>query len=279
MKNLILCADDYGQNKSISNGILNLIDNNILSATSCMTNLSHWQQYSAPLRTRDFIDRGVHINFTYGKPLDNTLKTKIGIWPESPLRLMYLIMSGKITKQDLKNEIHQQLLAFENELSIIPDFIDGHQHLHHFPIIASSFMETYLHKYKKLNLNQKPYVRVSLCRSKLGEEFWLKKKAIQYSGSKRLLKILIKYHIPHNKHFTGIYSFSPQADPAQHIKLALKTKLQNNTLFMCHPALQSTDPLDPIKECRYKEYQFFMSKEFKELCTHYSITTGRFQRA
>ena len=135
MNKIIICADDFAQNDAISHGIIKLIENNRLSATSCMTNLESWPEHSLLLKKITTIDMGVHLNFTHGKPLSKALQKQFKSWPNSILSIIKLIISKQLTLTKLENEIELQLNNFEKYINKIPDFIDGHQHLHHFPVI------------------------------------------------------------------------------------------------------------------------------------------------
>ncbi len=67
MKSIILCADDYGQNASISQAIVELLKLKCLSAVSCMTTSPHWfSQASWLLPYKDYVDIGLHFNLTHG---------------------------------------------------------------------------------------------------------------------------------------------------------------------------------------------------------------------
>ncbi len=43
LREMILCADDYGQNEPISQGILELALNKRINAISCLVNTPYWQ--------------------------------------------------------------------------------------------------------------------------------------------------------------------------------------------------------------------------------------------
>ena len=271
MKKLILCADDYGQNEEISQGILDLIDHKILTATSCMTNLPQWPKYASQLKTKKNIDKGVHLNFTYGTPLNPLIKKTIGNWPNSIFKLMtYVLLTKKITLNLLKKEITLQINAFEQVFNQQPNFIDGHQHLHHFPAIQRAFLEVYLEKYDHLNVSQRPYIRIATSSTKSDNSNWLKKKIIQWTGSESLKRQAIKNQIPHNKQFAGIYSYTADSN-FESVIIKTLSSMNEDTLMMCHPGLLSSDINDPINNNRYKEYMFLKSSQFKELLNRYNV--------
>ena len=67
---MILCADDYGQNHAISDGILNLIRNRKINSVSCLVTTACWRE-----RARDLqpllknIEVGLHLTLTDPKPV------------------------------------------------------------------------------------------------------------------------------------------------------------------------------------------------------------------
>ena len=135
MKSIILCADDYGQNQAISQAIIELIKNDRLSATSCMTNSPLWPQHAtwlSPLRSR--ADMGLHFNLTEGVPLSDRLKNAHGFMPLSKLiiRAYWRLLNAAA----IEEEFIAQLEAFRAAMGAYPDFIDGHQHVQQLPIIS-----------------------------------------------------------------------------------------------------------------------------------------------
>lgn len=278
MNKIIICADDFAQNDAISHGIIKLIENNRLSATSCMTNLESWPEHSLLLKKITTIDMGVHLNFTHGKPLSKALQKQFKSWPNSILSIIKLIISKQLTLTKLENEIELQLNNFEKYINKIPDFIDGHQHLHHFPVIRQALLKVYLKKYGMLDQSQKPYIRISSCNAKINEQFCLKKKIIQLTGSEKLQKQLIKHQIPFNQNFAGIYPFNKKYS-FDEICSKILEHTKNTTLLMCHPAFKSNDASDPIAYFRYKELEYLISDKFKQLLIKNNIQIARFKQS
>jgi predicted glycoside hydrolase/deacetylase ChbG (UPF0249 family) len=50
MKQVIVCADDYGMSAEVDAAILELIENSRISATSCMTLMPDWSQSANQLK-------------------------------------------------------------------------------------------------------------------------------------------------------------------------------------------------------------------------------------
>ena len=277
-KKIIICADDFAQNDDITQGIITLCQKKKLSATSCMTNSHHWPAHALLLNSLHDIDKGVHLNLTHGVPLSERLKRQITDKPLSLIGLIKKIGLQQITSNMLEEEIRLQLESFEKHTHKVPNFIDGHQHVHHLPIIRHALLKIYKEKYQSLSYIDKPYLRVSSSHATLTESFWLKKKIIQWLGSEHLKKQLILNNIPFNTHFCGVYPFTKQQTYPAVISSVLAS-IKDQSLLMCHPALKSVDPEDPISPYRYKEYQFFLSNDFQKICIENNLQISRFERA
>jgi predicted glycoside hydrolase/deacetylase ChbG (UPF0249 family) len=265
-KRIILCADDYGQNPSISQAIIDLIAKNRLSATSCMVNSDYWPEHAKwlqPYFGKTHI--GLHINFTEGKPLSTLFQQ---IYGQELLPLPKLLMDSvlrKIDKKAIAAEMNEQLDKFLMETNQLPDFLDGHQHVHHFPVIRDVLLEVYQRRLKNVgtyirNVND-PHAWQRI------DSAYFKRMVIQLSGASTLQFEMRTRNIPHNTSFSGIYDFSQTNNVAKKFQQFLK-QIQNGGLIMCHPGLQlSTEAItDPIYAARHHEYEYFLSDQFLRDC-------------
>ncbi|MCX7122961.1 MAG: ChbG/HpnK family deacetylase [Gammaproteobacteria bacterium] len=250
-KKLTLCADDFGFNSSINQGILNLIDRGKLSATSCMTTLPLWPEAGAELKKRHSkVECGLHFNLT-----ENT-----GVSLSTLMRKAFL---HQLNPADLISELKHQIEAFKTVMGHVPDFIDGHQHVHQLPQIRDALLKVYAEYYPE----KTAWIRVSS-----QPQFWKNFKSIKHliiamSGGLSLRKALLKNNIPHNTSFSGIYPFDPKSDYAALLKSFIKES-QDGGLIMCHPGLASTDVTDPIYQTRGLEYQVLLTIHRSYLAVH-----------
>lgn len=256
MKKITLCADDYGQNESISKGILELIQLGRLSAVSCMTAYAHWPLYAAQLATikedvSDKLDIGLHFDLT-------------DFIAEQGWSFNQFIINCCLNKVDLlkiEAELNRQLDAFEAALAMTPDFVDGHQHVHIFPNIRQVFIKLLAQRYA----HKLPYIRLSspeiFGHDSRVKAIILRALVIGFAALAR------KHKLQFPTQFLGAYSLRPS-----NYALLFQTWLQqarDGSLFMCHPGLASTDPDDPIKKARVVEFNYFRSDEFTaDLKTH-----------
>jgi len=277
---ITLCADDFGQNADISQGILNLASDCRLSAISCMTQMPAWPLYSKALA--DIKQNNPHFKTGLHFTLTHLTGQSLAYW-------MARSVSRYINKKIIYTLINQQCDAFENALGYEPDFIDGHQHVHVFPMIRNVLIQVinqrYAHKRPWIrNLNPLPYQKRTIKHHIL---------AIMSMGFEQLL---INNSIPHNIYFGGIYNVGAKTHTTDQFKGLLSywftqaehARMQNakpfntlirpadtfsrngrasirdsiNYLIMCHPGLLSNDTTDPIAHTRFIEYQVLSSDWF-----------------
>lgn len=253
-KQLTLCADDFGQNAEVSTGILNLLAKQRLSAVSCLTTFPDWSLFAKKLLIyQDEIDIGLHFNLT-----ENSLFPDLS-------SLMRTVYFGKLDKELLESELHIQLDCFIEATGKLPDFIDGHQHVHHLPIVRDVLLKVY-----KIRL-QTNHAYLRSCQTLSLLQDFPKNLIIQLTGARALKKILQKQHIPHNSSFAGIYDFKHAKNYRDYFNQFLQ-QITDRGLIMCHPGLFSEETSDPLANSRRYEYQYFMSDEFLQDCSSYKLS-------
>lgn len=269
MKNIILCADDYGQNTSISQAIIDLIGKKRLSATSCLTTSNAWLEHAQWLKPFiNQVDIGLHFNLTEGSSLTQNCQ----FFPLFKLLMKALLR--QIKQNIIEAELNAQLDRFEAGLGRLPDFIDGHQHVHQFPVIRDAVLNVYEKRLRPMG----SYIRCTHDPKILQRWFQrngLKKLIIELSGAYPFHKELIKRNIPHNQSFEGIYQFGNVNDYNQYF-LEFLSKVSNNGLIMCHPGFENTKNDDEIAASRYQEYQYFLSNGFAKACVSQNVMLGKF---
>lgn len=272
MKHIVLCADDYGQNPAISQAIVALLQEKRLSATSCMVTSSYWPSHAAWLKP--FLgqaDLGLHFNLTEGRPLSTALSRFL------PLNTLLLnACLRKINQSAVIAELHAQLDAFTDAIGRLPDFIDGHQHVHQFPVIRNALLTVYEERLRE----HKTYLRCtgdwhSLLPFK--NPAYVKQVIIQLTGAIRFKQQLVQRHIPHNLSFAGIYDFSHASEYAVLFPQFL-AYIQDGGLIMSHPGLSADDKTDKISASRKIEYAYFSSEQFLQACRDQQIGLSRFQK-
>jgi predicted glycoside hydrolase/deacetylase ChbG (UPF0249 family) len=251
---LALCADDFGLAPGISIGIARLAQAHRISAVSCITNSTHWAN-EAPLllHVGPKVELGLHFNLTEGRPLSAALAK---VWPTLPaLRsLVVLAHLGRLPRAALRVELEQQAKAFVTALGRAPDFIDGHQHVHHLPIVRGIVLDAVEH------MQPMPAVRNTGC--VLGPGFAVKRMLIERTGGRALARELALREVAHNAVLLGVYDFA-QTDYRACMQRWLAALPPSGGLLFCHPGeTGATDSADPIAAARARELAYLGSAGF-----------------
>ncbi len=262
IKRIVLCSDDYAQSASISAGILQLVEHHRLSAVSCFSEGDFWSHGDNILCAyRERIDIGLHFNLTHPFPASSL--------PAQPLnRVMRLALSGRIDRAEIARTLHRQLDRFESVAKQMPDFLDGHQHVHMFPAIRSIVIGELAQRYGQ----KKPYLRAVNPRVSIRGDF-IKTLILKFLGT-GFSDLAQRHGMRTNRGFGGIYALQPQTDFAALMHHWLATA-NHGDLFMCHPGEKSGDNSDPIAATRPVELAFLMSDEFETLLSRHAICLSR----
>jgi len=262
MKSLVLCADDFSLNPAINAAIVDLVNKKRLSAVSCMTQSPTWMEDALLLSPfKGQADIGLHFNLTQYFPDAFTVALPL-LMLQSHLHL--------VSKQKIHDSFCKQLDAFESGMQCVPDFIDGHQHVHLFPVIRDIVIDEYLKRYG--NAAKKPYMR-SLAQLP-ADTHNFKAKVLHGMGTQAHAALLQKHHIPHNSAFAGIYDFDPAANLDNLMQKWLAV-LPANSLVMCHPALNNHANDDAIAYARFNEYHYLSGTGFAECLQQQQVTLTR----
>jgi len=262
MKKIILCADDYGQSRSISTGILQLVQAGRLSAVSCMSEGKEWHGTGHMLREfKDRIDIGLHFNLTHPFP-QSTAATL-------PLQMVLAkALSGRIDQNAVARALNLQLDAFEKIIGKHPDFVDGHQHVHVFPGIRNVVIDCLRSRFA----GEKPYLR-AVNPSLMAPGGLLKLGFLKLLGS-GFSRAAARHGILTNARFAGIYPLQTESD-FPNLMRAWIEKARSGDLLMCHPGCPASDDTDPSAPTRPLELRYLSSPEFGLLLSEAGIRLSR----
>ena len=261
---LCLCADDFGQTPGISQGIADLARHRRLNAIACLTNGRHWPSSAALLsKLPDTVECGLHFNLTEGVPLSPELREH---WPRLPsLRRLVLQAHGHwLPIQALRSEWRAQWQAFVQATGRAPQFVDGHQHVHHLPGVRA----TVLNGAAAANVPVRNTGRVH------GPGNALKRWLIEYTGGKALRRQLRQRGLAHNPALTGVYGFDG-TDYRSRMQAWLAAVPADGALLFCHPAAGLPDPADPIGAARLREAAYLGSRAFRDDLAAAGVRLGR----
>ncbi len=249
-KQVVLCADDYALNAPVSQGIVALAVLGRLSATSVMSLSPRWREDVAALReVRDRLDVGVHLDWTSRFAIDAGHGSGLGL-------IMARAALRAYNQQTLMDEMQRQLDAFETLWQAAPDHVDGHQHIHQFPVFRDALAEVLMQRYGADAA--RPWVRVSQV-----AQPGLKARIISGMGAAPLQQWAQQEAWPMVAPLLGAYGFDGHVDDyAQQMQGWLADLPAHHTaLIMCHPAV-SAQADDEIGPARKQEFAYLASPDF-----------------
>jgi chitin disaccharide deacetylase len=128
LKRVVLCADDFASDEAGSAAILRLVDAGRVSAVSCFTDSPQWPSLGRTLRERGSrVSVGLHFNLT--EPFGRG---------ERPLmQWIARALSATIDHAAVRAHLRRQVDEFSRIVGRLPDFIDGHEHVHALPGIRT----------------------------------------------------------------------------------------------------------------------------------------------
>jgi len=273
LRQIWLCADDYGISPAVSAAIRELIARRRINAASVMVVTPSFSGNEATA-LRDAAGAhaaiGLHLTLTAPfRPLtdfaplrDAAFLPLAGMAGRSLLRLLDL--------RRLEAEIASQLAAFCTVFGRAPDYIDGHQHIQVFPQISEALL--------RVIKQSAPQAWLRQCgRPAAAQKSFSDPKGYILDGlSARLRRLAAKHGIRTNPAFAGTYSFRPHADFAKLFGEFLDG-LPNGGLVMCHPGKVDAHlrQLDPLTDLREREYAFFLDQRYPRLLAERGYALAR----
>jgi predicted glycoside hydrolase/deacetylase ChbG (UPF0249 family) len=264
LRPLIVCADDFGIEPGVDAAIVELAHAGRLSATGCLVTAQRFPEAALQLAALP-IDVGLHLNFTefLGVP---------GFYV--PLgRLITLSYTRRIVRAEVRKHINTQLDLFEQHVKRAPDFVDGHLHVHQFPVIREELLDALSQRYA----GRLPWLRdtkPTQMSSMLPFMQRFKAQVISALGSAQLVRLANHAGAVVNDGFMGAYDFSrPHPTYLTMLEEWLK-HARANSVLMTHPAQFASDRLAFGKD-RVEEYRVLGSTNFTALLSQHHLRVSR----
>ncbi|WP_300336112.1 ChbG/HpnK family deacetylase [Accumulibacter sp.] len=266
LKTIVLCADDFGMAPGIDAGILALARTQRLSAVSCMSRGRHFRS-DVPELAGLPIDRGLHLDLTELRP-----GAESGAFYQPLRRLIWHCWSRTIAPGIITLEIERQLDAFEDALGAAPDYVDGHQHVHQFPVIRDCLVEVLRRRYT----GSLPWLRSTLPRDCPGVSLpdRLKASVIGHLGGESLKALAGRHGLAMNARLLGVYGFAGGQEAYSALLDSWLASAAGSDLLMCHPA-KFADPADPLAGQRVAEYALLSGERLPALLARHGVVIGR----
>ena len=261
-----VCVDDFGQHEGINRAALELADRQRVSAISCLVDGPAWHPGACALQAHaGRVEVGLHLNFTedFGQGACHALTALI--------RRSY---GRLLDRAQIRTAIARQFDRFEQAMDRLPDFVDGHQHVHQLPVIRDQLILAMNERYG----SARPWLRSTLppaaCRtSGLPLSAVAKSWLIGRLGAKSLHALAGRYGYPQNHCLVGVYGFElSEADYLQKMKQWLDCASDGDVL-MCHPSLPWAGE-DPLQDARNQEYRALSSETFSALLESACLEIG-----
>lgn len=266
LKRLILCADDFAANASVSSGIAELAAAGRLSATSAMVLSPRWARDVVLLQDlRGRIDVGLHLDWTSEFALAQGHGLRLG-------RAMLKALLGGFERAQARQVIEQQLDLFEAHWQAPPDYVDGHQHVQQFAGIRQALVQALTERYGAPG-TRPPYLRLS--RAPQGGAD-LKARVIAAMGANALERAATRHGLTGATALLGIYDFSGDAAHYARAMTQWLAQAPPASIIMCHPALaaQADDDIGPA---RLREFAYLSGVEFPKALAQTGVQLARGQ--
>lgn len=272
-RQVIINVDDLGLSDPVNEAVIALGTLGKVRSSSYMAGGKISESQIRAL-TKLQIDIGLHLDFTgiYPSLLTQSLP--------SVLIASYLRRLDKPTVTAL---IDQQLDGFEDTLNQRPVFIDGHQHVHQFPVIRSCLAQVLHRRYGTTMGGSHATIQMAArVTTPLVND--LKSWIIYLLGGRAWRQLCRQHYMPTNGKFGGAYDFEANQDklaklweswlakcPLINTSASTSAQQQSPALIMCHPAIPNNGWEDEIKAAREQEYHWLMSDAFAALCQKYQV--------
>ncbi|HWI82010.1 ChbG/HpnK family deacetylase [Ramlibacter sp.] len=250
-RSIALCVDDFGLHPGVNEAALRLAALGRATAVSCMTGAPAWQGGAAALRplAPQQLDVGLHLDLTQ-HPVDRALQRSLpSWWARSAAHL--------VGRERLRRELDAQLDRFEAAMGQPPAHVDGHQHVHQFPVIRDVLLRTLEARYPP---PLRPWLRSTRPPAGAMGKPWL----LQRLGGAAFERLARAHGFACNRRLLGVYGFGGTAPGYQALLSQWLDAARDGDLLMCHAGLGSPEG-DPIAAARRREYEVLAGDAFAAL--------------
>ncbi len=233
-KQLIVNADDYNTDRQRNEGIIHAAENGIVTSTTVLSNMLMEDGTCEELIMTFKDGIGVHLNLTWGMPITKGLRTVVDsygrflpkkrIWQKAFLR--------QIDLQEAEAEFCAQILRLK-EAGIIPDHIDGNNHIHVFPGLSGVVAK--VAGMFGISRIRRPFEKFFSCSILFNKTFF--KKFFMALLSTRAGRIFSDAGMISPDCFAGIQY--PVTSSIESVRAFLRNMPDGITELMCHPGYEA----------------------------------------
>ncbi len=237
---MIICADDFGMSEAINRAVMDLVAESKVTAVSCA--VSHpsccAQSLKQLVKCAQNVDVGLHLVLTSeGRPSATTCGSLAtdGKFHDfgTLLRRSY---TRRLNRLAVQAEIMAQYQRFVAMAERPPHFMDGHLHVHQFPVIREALLDLVC----QLPPSGRPYVRNT--RMSLGQAVRsgasLPKTLLIGTPGRAFRRRVMRCGVATNTGFAGVYNYLPASKSFRIFTLFLKGLPGPNDMLVVHPGLE-----------------------------------------
>jgi len=265
---LVVCADDFGLTREISEQIAALAAQGKLNAISCMAVCKGWERDAALLRSLPrSVQIGLHVTLTEEEPL--TAMPALawnGLMPRSS-ELERRALVRRLPLGEIRKEVAAQFDRFVDIFGRAPDFVDAHEHVHRLRGIGDVILAE--------TARRAPAAWVRSCVDRTAS-IWSRcfpvKATINSYQSRNVQRIAAEHGLACNDSFAGFYDF---AGGYEEIFPQFLEKPGQFHLVMCHPGAGDS-PSDALALARREEAAALRDMPIREMAAAHGL---RFEAA
>ncbi|HEX4081226.1 MAG TPA: ChbG/HpnK family deacetylase [Rhizomicrobium sp.] len=259
-KRIVLCADDYGFSPGVSLGIRELLERQRLSATSCMVVFPEFADDGPLLKPYlDQVDIGLHFTLTRDRSL-SAVALEAHLRPPPLARML--------------TALEEQVARFSDTLGRLPDYIDGHQHVHVLPVVREAVV--------RVASRIDAYVRTTI--EPIDAAMWHRPARLESAylacASRPLARLAQQGGVATNRGFRGVRTFR-EAVPYRDLFGRMLPGADDGCLVMCHPghADVALAGRDGVVQARADEWSYFSGSDFPADLRDSGLVLSRLRQA
>lgn len=202
------------------------------------------------------IDLGLHLDFTEAPLLPGTVRSLNSLIRASFLR--------RLNRPSVRAEIKAQLDAFEAAIGRAPAYIDGHQHVHQFPVVRDELLAELTERYRGFKPWLRSTRRASTTRAGAATNPlpWLKPRIVQRLGAAGLASAAVASGYRLNGRLLGVYDFAGGVNRYAGLMVGWLASARHGDVLMCHPSV-AIDCDDPLIKARCVEFDVLSGPAFQ----------------
>jgi hopanoid biosynthesis associated protein HpnK len=145
MQRLIINADDFGLSPGVNRGILTAFRDGVLSSTTMLVNLPHFEDAVRLALANRALPVGIHLSLLWGSPVSDpaavsSLVEPDGRFPRSLTVLARRYFLGALDMDHVRAEFRAQVVRFQHA-GLTPTHVDTHKHVHCLPGILRALVD------------------------------------------------------------------------------------------------------------------------------------------